>query len=437
MSPETIALVIGVAFAGYMAWNIGANDVANAMGTSVGSGALTLTMAVVLAGVFEFAGATLVGTHVTETVRKGILHITLFQAGAEGFDADPVMILMLGMVSSLLAAGVWLQIATAFGLPVSTTHSIIGALIGFGLMAVGSAAVDWTTVGQVAASWVISPVLGGGIAAAMFVLIRRVVLRTPDPAAATRRVAPHLVALVVFLLVVSFVYKVLANLFTAPPWWTTVVAAAAAAGVAYLISRSLVVTGGPGNGRWKDHWNSLPGVGTAPAASFGYVERVFGRLQVVTACYVAFAHGANDVANAAGPIAAVVQIHEMGELVTEVPVPAWILVLTASGIVLGLATWGYKVIRTVGEALTELTPSRGFSAEFGAATTVLIASLLGMPVSTTHTLVGAVVGVGLARGIGALDLRMVWRVIQSWIVTLPVAAAFAAASYAGLKALLL
>lgn len=440
MSPETVALVIGVAVAAYMAWNIGANDVANAMGTSVGSGALTLAMAVVLAGIFEFAGAVLVGTQVTETVRKGILDVTLFQAGAGGFEVDPVMVLMLGMVSALLAAGVWLQIATAFGLPVSTTHSIIGALIGFGLVAVGNAAVDWTTVGQVAASWVISPVLGGTIAAAMFLLIRRLVLRQEDADAATRRVAPHLVALVVFLLVVSFVYKVLRNVFEAPPWWTTVATAAGVAGVAYLVARAFMVTrrtGSAGESAIGSLWRRIPGVGAAPAASFGYVERVFGRLQVITACYVAFAHGANDVANAAGPVAAVVQIHQTGELAAEVPVPGWILVLTAVGIVLGLATWGYKVIQTVGEALTELTPTRGFSAEFGAATTVLIASLLGMPVSTTHTLVGAVVGVGLARGIAALDLRMLWRVVQSWIVTLPVAAAFAGVFYLGLKALLL
>ncbi len=442
MSPETIALVIGVAVAAYMAWNIGANDVANAMGTSVGSGALTLTMAVVLAGVFEFGGAVLVGSHVTETVRKGILDITLFQAGSPAFDADPALILMLGMVSALLAAGVWLQIATAFGLPVSTTHSIIGALVGFGLVAVGSAAVNWETVGQVAASWVVSPVLGGAIAAAMFVLVRRLVLRSEDPDAATRRVVPHLVALVVFLLVVSFVYKVLRNVFEAPPWWTTIAAAAVVAGLGYLVTRLLIERADP-NGRQPVEsrrpslWQRIPGVGTAPAASFGYVERVFGRLQVVTACYVAFAHGANDVANAAGPVAAVVQIHEMGSLEAQVPVPGWILVLTAAGIVLGLATWGYKVIRTVGNALTELTPTRGFAAEFGAATTVLIASLLGMPVSTTHTLVGAVVGVGLARGIAALNLRMVWRVVQSWIVTLPVAAAFAGAFYLGLRAALL
>jgi len=441
MSPETVALVIGVVVAGYMAWNIGANDVANAMGTSVGSGALTLAMAVVLAGVFEFGGAVLVGTHVTETVRKGILEIGLFQQGAAG-AGDPALVLMLGMVSALLAAGVWLQLATAFGLPVSTTHSIIGALIGFGLVAVGGAAVNWGTVGQVAASWVVSPVLGGGIAAAMFLLVRRLVLRHEDPAAATRKVAPHLVALVVFLLVVSFVYKVLRNVLETPPWWTTIAAAAAVAGLAFLFARLLVLDRDRGEGRrasgpdWGALWRRVPGVGTAPAASFGYVERVFGRLQVITACYVAFAHGANDVANAAGPVAAVVQIHEMGSLVTEVPVPGWILVLTAAGIVLGLATWGYKVIRTVGNALTELTPTRGFSAEFGAATTVLIASLLGMPVSTTHTLVGAVVGVGLARGIAALNLRMVWRVVQSWIVTLPVAGALAAVFYLGLEALL-
>ena len=412
MTPETIVLGIGVAAALYMAWNIGANDVANAMGTSVGSGALTLMGAVVLAGIFEFAGATLVGTHVTETVRKGILSASAFSA-AGPLGADAPKVLMQGMVASLAAAGVWLQIATTFGLPVSTTHSIIGSLVGFALVAVDGSAVAWGTVGKVAASWVLSPVLGAVIAAAMFVWVSRGILRHDEPVRATVRLGPHMIALVVFILVLSFVYKALSNVLQEPRWWTVAAGAAVIAGFGWAISRYLLRRTAPEDGE----------------ASYPYVERIFGRLQIVTACFVAFAHGANDVANAVGPVAAVVQIHQLGELPAQVPVPMWILVLGGVGIVVGLATWGYKVIATVGGAITELTPTRGFSAEFGAATTVLAASRLGMPVSTTHTLVGAVIGVGLARGMAALNLRVVGRIVNSWIVTLPVAGAFSASFF--------
>lgn len=419
MSPGTVALVVAIAAAAYMAWNIGANDVANAMGTSVGSGALTLAGAVVLAGIFEFAGATLVGGHVTETIRKGILDSALFAPEGGRFGADGPRLLMLGMVAALLSAGIWLQVATRSGLPVSTTHSIVGAVIGFGLLAAGTAAVEWGTVAQIVASWVVSPVLGASIGAGMFLFVRREILRRDDPVSAARRWGPHLVGLVTFVLFLSFVYKALGNVLADPPWWLSIAAAAAVAGVAFGITRAVVLR-------------------TVPRAPdpFAYVERVFGRLQIATACFVAFAHGANDVANAVGPLAAVVQIAETGTLPTQVPVPSWILVLGAAGIVLGLATWGYKVIATIGGAITELTPTRGFSAEFGAATTVLVASRLGMPVSTTHTLVGAVVGVGLARGLGALDLRVLVRIVNSWIVTIPIAALLSAGLFAVLRAVL-
>lgn len=403
-----------------MAWNIGANDVANAMGTSVGSGALTLMGAVVAAGIFEFAGATLVGTHVTETIRKGILDVALFQDGGATFGTDGPRVLMLGMLSALLAAGVWLQVATIFGLPVSTTHSIVGAVIGFGLLVVGTRAVEWGTVWMIVASWVLSPLLGALIGAGMFLVISRSILQREDPPAAVRRVGPHLVALVGFILVLSFVYKALSNVIADPPWWSTLLAAGATAGVTFVVTRAVL---DPGR--------------ADPERPFVYVERIFGYLQIATACFVAFAHGANDVANAVGPAAAVVQIATLGELPAEVPVPLWILVLGALGIVIGLATWGYKVIATIGGKITELTPTRGFSAEFGAATTVLIASRLGMPISTTHTLVGAVVGVGAARGIGALDLRVVSQIVGSWLVTLPVAGGLSAVFYLILERTLL
>ncbi|MFQ5677835.1 MAG: inorganic phosphate transporter [Gemmatimonadota bacterium] len=403
-----------------MAWNIGANDVANAMGTSVGSGALTLLGAVVAAGIFEFLGATLVGTHVTETIRKGILDASFFEGGDLRFAGDGLRTLMLGMVASLLAAGLWLQIATMLGLPVSTTHSIVGAVIGFGLLAVGMKAVSWGTVGLIVASWVLSPTLGAVLGAGMFLVISRRILRAENPPEAVKTLGPHLVALVAFILVLSVVYKGLENVVSEPEWWMVGLTAAAVAGLAYAITRRL-----------------LDPTRADPERPFDYVERIFGRLQVATACYVAFAHGANDVANAVGPAAAVVQIATLGELPGKVPVPMWVLALGAAGIVLGLATWGYKVIATVGRKITEITPTRGFSAEFGAATTVLIASRLGMPISTTHTLVGSVIGVGLARGIGALNLRVVGNILYSWLATLPAAAAFSAGLFLALRALLL
>ncbi len=418
MNPITVVLVMAIVAAFYMAWNIGANDVANAMGTSVGSGALTLMGAVVLAGIFEFAGAALVGTQVTETIRKGIVEVTLFEPGG-AFGEDGPLILAIGMLSALLAAGLWLQLATMAGLPVSTTHSIVGAVIGFALIAIGPTAVDWGTVGQIVASWVISPALGGIIAAAMFLIILHGILQKDDPIVATRRLGPHLVALVVFLLVLSFIYKALKNVVKDPHWGMVLGSAALLALLAFLLARL---------------W--LSPIRAREDKPFNFVEKVFGRLQIVTACFVAFAHGANDVANAVGPLAAVVQIHAIGELPAKVPVPFWILVLGGAGIVIGLATWGYKVIATIGKKIIELTPTRGFSAEFGAAVTVLIASRLGMPVSTTHTLVGAVVGVGLARGLAALNLRVVAKIVNSWLATLPVAAGLSALLFVILRALL-
>lgn len=418
MSAVTVIMVIAVLAAFYMAWNIGANDVANAMGTSVGSGALTMMGAVVLAGIFEFAGATLVGTHVSETIRKGIVEVRFFQPETGLFGEMGPRILMLGMVSALLSAGIWLQIATMFGLPVSTTHSIVGAVIGFAVVAVGMEAVDWGTAGLIAVSWVLSPLFGGLLAAGMFLVVSRGVLRKDDPIAATRLLGPYLVGLVVFMLVLSFVYKALQSVLPDPPGWLVLLVAAASGALAYLFS-----------------WVALRRSSPPPGRPLVYVEKVFGRIQVMTAAYVAFAHGANDVANAVGPLAAVIQVGTLGALPEAVPVPTWILALGAVGIVIGLATWGYKVIATVGSKITELTPTRGFSAEFGAATTVLVASRLGMPISTTHTLVGAVIGVGLARGIGALNMRIVGRIVNSWLVTLPAAAAFSALLFIALRAI--
>ena len=404
-------LLVAILAGGYMAWNIGANDVANAMGTSVGSGALTLRRAVILAGIFEFLGAVLVGSHVTDTIRGKILDVDAFEV-AGGMGANGPLILALGMLSALLAAGLWLHLATFLSLPVSTTHSIVGALIGVGLVSLGLDGIDWGTVRNIVLSWFVSPLLGGVLGYLTFVMVRRRVLRSRDPIHETRTVAPYLIVVVVSLIVLSFTYKALNNVLDAPPLVMAV-------GVALAIG----VVGG-----------LITAVGLrlrpAPvdAEPYRYVEGVFAGLQVVTACYVAFAHGANDVANAIGPVAAVVNLSNNGfnSLATQVPVPPWVLMLGGVGILLGLATYGYRVIATIGKEITEMTPTRGFSAEFGAATTVLVASRLGLPVSTTHTLVGSVIGVGFAQGIAALNIRVIRNIVGSWIATVPAAAAVAA-----------
>ncbi len=381
----------------YMAWNIGANDVANAMATSVGSRSLTLRQAVVIAGVLEFAGAVLVGAYVTDTVRKGIVDPAIFAA-------DPHT-LAYGMTAALAAAAIWLNLATLLGWPVSTTHSIIGALVGFGLVVGGPGAISWGTLGAVVASWVISPVTGGLFGYGVYRWIRRRIVEKPDPGQAARQNAPLLVGGMLFVLTLAMLFKGLKNLKLKLQWWQSGGLAVAAATGGYLIASLFRRRPGPVDGGYQE------------------MERIFRYLQIASAAFVAFAHGANDVANAVGPIAAVFSIIDTGTVVPKVGVPIWILLLGGTGIVIGLATYGYKVIGTVGSDITEVTPSRGFAAEISAAITILVGSKLGLPLSTTHTLVGAVVGVGLARGMNALNLRVLRNIAVSWLVTIPFAAA--------------
>jgi PiT family inorganic phosphate transporter len=413
-----VATLIG---GGYMAWNIGANDVANAMGTSVGSGALTLKRAIVIAAVFEFLGAVLVGSHVTDTIRKGIVEVSLFApTGPAG--ADGPLLLALGMLAALISAGAWLHVATHFALPVSTTHSIVGAVVGVGVATFGLAGVDWGTMLEIVLSWFASPALGAMIAFFAFVFIRRRILENDDPAAASRRIGPVLVGVVVTIIFLSFLYKALGNVIDAPPAALAFGISLALGVIGALVARPLIARADARPGRPYEH-----------------VERMFAVLQVATAVFVAFAHGANDVANAVGPLASVVTLARTGftEIATTVPVPFWVLLLGGAGIVVGLATLGYRVIETVGKQITEMTPTRGFCAEFGAATTVLIASRLGIPVSTTHTLVGGVIGVGLAQGMAALNMRVVRNIIVSWLATVPIAAAFSMVIYFVLRAIFL
>ncbi len=389
-----VALVGGF----YMAWNIGANDVANAFGTSVGSRALTFRQAVVVAAIFEFAGAILVGAHVTGTIRSGLFDPTLL-VGRE-------TTLALGMLAALLAAALWLQVATYFGYPISTTHSIVGAILGFAIVVLPSNTIEWGKVGKVVASWVISPIVGALLGWVIFMALKALIFNRPDPLVRSRRVAPYLIFSVFFVLSLSFLYKGLKQLHLDFSPLHAMGISAAVAFVAGLVGWALL----KGNGAGGEYSERLGGV-----------EELFRHLQIITACTVAFAHGANDVANAVGPLAAVVSITTTGKILPNVEVPIWVLALGGAGIVIGLATFGYRVIETVGKKTTEMNPSRGFSAEFGGAITVLVASRMGLPVSTTHVIVGSVIGVGLARGMAALDLRVIREIFITWIVTLPAA----------------
>ncbi len=408
-----LLLTLGVVLALYMAWSVGANDVANAMGTSVGSRALTLGQAVLVAGIFEFVGAYFFGAEVSDTVRRGIVD-------AQDFAHVP-RLLVLGMLAALLAAGLWLHLASFLGLPVSTTHSIVGAVAGFGLMEFGVRAVRWPEFGRIAASWIISPMAGGALGFLMFHLIRRLILDRADPARAALRWMPLLLTIVLTTLVFAFFEKGAARLAGRPIERAPLLLGAAA--VSLVASLGLA---------WMTRRRTEREPDPDPIV---HVERIFGYLQVLTACYVALSHGANDVANAIGPLSAIAHVVRTGAVEMSVPVPGWVLALGGAGIVLGLGTFGYRVMMTIGMRIMELSPTRGFAAEFGAATTVLICSLQGLPVSTTHTLVGAVVGVGFARGLTALNHRVLYGIVTSWFFTVPLAGALSMTFYLLLKAI--
>jgi PiT family inorganic phosphate transporter len=398
-----LALILGGVLALYMAWAIGANDVANAMGTSVGSGALTITGAIVVAGLLEFSGAFLAGGHVTNTVRKGMLDAVLV-------EQNPDLVLY-GMLAALASAGTLLIVATRFGLPVSTTHSIVGAIVGFGSVGLGVDAVAWGKVAQIVASWVTSPLIGGVLAFLIFGLIRSRVLDREKPIEELARIGPFFFFYVFFIIGLVTLFKGLKNL-NLDLDLPQAIAASFGLGVVGAIIGFIVMR------RASRRAGEQPEGGP----QFRHVERVFVVLQIMTACAVAFAHGSNDVANAIGPLAAVHSIVTTGAAGAKASVEPWMLALGGFGIIVGLATWGYRVMETIGTKITELTPSRGFAAELAAATTIVLASRLGIPVSTTHILVGSVLGVGLARGIGALDLRVVGSIFVSWIATVPLAA---------------
>ena len=479
-----IGLVLACGF--YVAWNIGANDVANAMGTSVGSGALTLRNAVILAAIFEFAGAFIVGSNVSETVRKGMFDPTQLN---DVYGEQAHYILACGMIASLLAAGTWLMIATWMHWPVSTTHSIVGAVVGFGCLALGFEGIEWSKVGLISAGWLVSPLISGTISYLLFGVLLRTVFFKRDPVAAARRLAPWLTFVTMFVMTGMTAFKGLKPLWgrlgfanDSPTFMLLVAGTACVLGIAgfyitrrllkgYQVSHSESPGGNPlldadvsrsinkalkhlrrvrnnASDDMQEQANrllvevekmqgaSLAHVQTnTDSAELQQVEKIFVVLQILTACLVAFAHGANDVANAIGPLSSAYQAISEGEIQAKSTTPLWALLLGGLGIVLGLATWGWKVIKTVGERITELTPSRGFCAEFGAAITILLCSVLpiGLPISTTHTLVGAVLGVGLARGINALNLRTMRDIVAGWAITIPAGAVLAMFFYFLLK----
>ncbi|KUM54242.1 inorganic phosphate transporter [Rheinheimera sp. EpRS3] len=410
-----ILIIIAAVFGFLMAYGVGANDVANAMGTSVGSKALTIKQAIFIAAIFEFAGAYLAGGSVTSTIRGGITDASFF--------VDTPELMVYGMIAALLAAATWLIVASYFGWPVSTTHSIVGAIIGFAAVGVGMDAVHWDKVGGIVGSWVVTPMLAGVLAYLFFMSAQKLIFDTDAPLANAKKYVPFYMMFAAFMMTLVTVQKGLThvglNISTAEGYYISF----AIAVVVGLIGKVVI-------GRLKFD------AAADKKMQFNNVERIFGVLMITTACCMAFAHGSNDVANAIGPLAAVVSVVTSGgEIASKATLAWWILPLGGIGIVVGLATLGARVIKTVGTAITHLTPSRGFAAELSAASTVVIASGAGLPISTTQTLVGAVLGVGLARGIAALNLGVVRNIFISWVITLPVGAGLAIIFFYILKAI--
>jgi len=460
MELDLIMMILVLVVGFYMAWNIGANDVSNAMGTSVGSGALSLKKAIIVAAVLEFAGAFLLGSNVSETMQNGIVDPTHFM--------DNPSVFIIGMLSALLATSLWLQLASYFGWPVSTTHAIVGALVGFGIVGGGFSAIHWQEIGSIALSWLISPVLSGIFSFIIFSILQRKVLYALNPTYASKKLVPILAGIVLSTFTMSILLGGVHNLKIELSSLQSLGLALVVGWITYLIAKILVrrihipetgelynkynlsqqlfslnkslkhlqkahlVAESDTKNEVSSILNSIRILSASLQEKSGYhkrhseyetVEKLFSFLQILSACYVAFAHGANDVSNAIGPVAAALDAIKYKSLNNSFQsVPTWLLAFGGVGIVIGLATWGWRVIQTIGKKITELTPTRGFSAEFGAAITILVASKMGLPISTTHCIVGSVLGVGLAKGLSALNLRTVREIVLSWVITIPSAA---------------
>jgi len=472
MTTITIVLLVVTLLAGlYMTWSIGANDVANAIGTSVGSGALTLKQAVVIAAILEFCGAFFFGSHVTQTIEEGVINSAFF-------TSDP-MILVYGMLAVLLAAGTWLFLASYFGLPVSTTHSIVGSLVGFGVAVGGIHAVYWDNVGWIASSWIASPLIGGVLSYSFFYFLKTHIFFARNPIRATQTYTPYIVFVFILTFSIVFLYQDLEQFQYQPTFFKSVMIALLISLIGFLITRYWLsdLTKHESKGIEESHhpdmarevakarryllrlqsysrgplqdqitdivdqFDNVSGELSKKASEelqvpdFVIIEKVFSRLQIMSACMMAFSHGANDVANAIGPLSVAINVLIKGHFTPDSHVSVWLLGLGGLGIVLGLATWGWRVIETIGRKITELTPTRGFAAEFGAASTILIASRLGFPISATHTLVGSVLGVGFARGLEALNLSTIRDIVLSWIITIPIGAVTAIGFYYAISAI--
>jgi PiT family inorganic phosphate transporter len=397
-----VFLILAIVFGVFITWGIGANDVANAMGTSVGSGAITVKQAIIIAAIFEFTGAFIAGGNVTETIRKGIID--------PGLVADTPELLVYGMLAALLSAGIWLLIASAQGWPVSTTHSIVGGIVGFAMVGIGMSAVNWVKLGYIVASWVISPLLGGILGFLLMMSVQKLILQTQSPVENAKKWGPYYVFLVGWIVSLVTLFKGLSHLNLELGLPGTFI-------IATLIGIALA-----GVGKMMINRISIYDFSSKETVSTR-VEKVFAPMMIFTACAMAFAHGSNDVANGIGPLAAVVSLVQTGgEVAQKATLPLWVLLLGGVGIVIGLGTLGHRVMRTIGSDITLLTPSSGFCATLAAAATVVLASRTGIPVSTTHIAVGAVMGIGLRNGIAALDLEVIRDIVLAWIITVPAGA---------------
>ncbi|MEH2424855.1 MAG: inorganic phosphate transporter [Nostoc sp.] len=418
-----ITLVAVALLAFYVAWNLGANDVANAMGTSVGSKAVTLKQALIIAGVLEFTGAVLFGHEVTQTLATKIANPALFAATPQIF--------VIGMVTVLISCGIWLQIATSRGLPVSSSHAVVGAIAGFSWVALGVNAIDWSSIGLITIGWVLTPLISGAIAALFYSQIKHWILDQPNQLVQLQEWIPWLSTLLlgVFgVIVLPSLTEPLTNFvielgFTIPAYDIPLLTGAIAAVGLTIISWRQLGDLAEVEEKFPLQTQELPSIQDP-------VERLFGRFQLLSACFVAFAHGSNDVGNAIAPLAAIVYINRTGSVPTDgITIPIWILILGGAGIIGGLAVWGKKVIATIGENIIALQPSSGFCAELATATTILIASRLGLPVSTSHALVGGVVGIGLVQNIKSIKFKTLKGIAAAWLITIPVSAVLSAAIF--------
>ena len=394
MTAETIILIVGFTFGFYMAWNIGANDVANSMASAVGAKAITIRQAIFIAGILNVVGAVFIGSHVTNTIRKGIVSTDIL--------ANP-QVALIGALSALLAAALWVSFATWKSLPVSTTHSIVGSMIGFGIMAGGFAVINWAKLAAVVLSWIISPVFSLIISFFMFKMIVKLILVKKDAFGRALRLSPAFIGLAAFVIILSFLFKTpLGKTLSMDPWTALLVALVLGGSVGYAGKAVLK--------KFSDRHED------------DSTEMVFRKIQIGTSCYVALAQGANDVANAIGPLAVIYFLVNTGTVGAKVPVPAWLLLFGGIGIACGIGMAGHRVMETIGTKITTLTNTRGFAVDFAAASTVLIASKLGLPVSTTHAAVGGVLGVGLAGGLEAVNFRIVLQIMLYWVLTVPASA---------------